>query len=178
MALISGQRQILYRRFRMKCFRGIVAVAAIAACAVSVSAAGGCYSKGDKILDAGIGMWPFVPSVHFEIGVHDYVSVGGATGLLIPYLDIPILARGAFHPFNLPVLQDKISIRDKLDAYAGLVAGLSVGPGDFSPVWPVFGEIIGARFYMSESFGFYAEECWAGPGSDLGWISGGVTFKF
>ncbi len=146
--------------------------------AAPAAAQDGCFAKGDMMLDMGFGVPPFVPGAHFDIAVHDMVSVGGCTGIAIPWVDIPFLARGAFHPFNLPPLQDKIAIRDKLDPYAGLVAGLSISPGESHPVWPTFGEIIGCRFFLSDMFGFYAEECGAGPGDDLGIISGGVVLKF
>jgi hypothetical protein len=160
-------------------FCGMAALIAVAAAAGPVSASGGCFAKGDKIVDAGVGVWPFVIGGHFEVGVHDFVSVGGGTGIGFPGPVFPILARGAFHPFNLPVLQDKITFRDKLDAYIGVVAGLSISLRDIdATVEPSFGEIIGARFYMSEKIGFFAEHCGAWPGYDLGYIAGGVTFKF
>jgi hypothetical protein len=156
----------------------MAAVAAVAVAARPVMASGGCFEKGDKIVDAGMGILPFIIGGHFEIGVHDLVSVGGETGIGFPGPVFPILARGAFHPFNLPVLQNKINIRDKLDAYAGVVAGLSICSDDVKPVRPSIGEIIGARFYISDKFGFFAEHCGAWPGYDLGYISGGATFKF
>jgi len=157
---------------------GCVMMVLIAGAVLSrAEASDGCFGKGNMLLDAGIGIWPFIPAAHFEVGVHDMVSVGGASGLVIPWIDIPILARGAFHPFNLPVLVDKIPVRDKLDTYAGIVVGLSISPGESYPVWPTIGEIIGVRYYVSEKFGFYAEECLAGPGEDLGYISGGITLK-
>ena len=141
------------------------------------------YEKGAILFDGGFALWPIILHAHLDIGVHDLVSAGGGLGVHMPTpsrgIAIPILARGAFHPFNLPVLQDKIAIRDRFDAYAGLIAGIAIDPDDGrAPVLPTFGEFIGCRFYISDQFGFYAEHEAAGPGEHLGWIGGGVTLKF
>ncbi|MBD3392262.1 MAG: hypothetical protein GF418_09360 [Chitinivibrionales bacterium] len=143
-----------------------------------VSARDGVYAKGDMMIGAGIGIVPFIPGAHFDIAVHDMVSVGAAMGVHIPWIDIPLIGRGAFHPFYLPPLRDKIDVKRILDPYVGVIAGISIDPGDDTPVLPSFGEFIGCRFFISESFGFYAEESATWPGEDLGFLSGGVVFKF
>jgi hypothetical protein len=138
-----------------------------------------CFAQGNIMLDIGFGAWPFIPQAHFDIGVHDLVSVGAGIGVHIPWFALPILARGAFHPFNLPPLQDKIGIRDRFDAYVGLTAGIAIDPDDHrAPVLPTVAEFIGCRFFLSEVFGFFAEHEWGGPGEDLGRIAGGIALKF
>ena len=96
---------------------------------------------------------------------------------------MPIVARGAFHPFNLKALADKIKVRDKLDAYVGVSSGWNIGwasyresgvePDDPSVGHFIIREYLGVRFYPSEHFYLFAEE-----GCGLGLFNLGVGFKF
>jgi len=151
---------------------------------------GSCYSKGAKIIGAGGSILPFGFYGSFDFGVHDAISAGGAVGWntygyssIWRYNAIPILARGAFHPFNLSVLADKIKVREKLDAYVGLAAGWRIGfwsydgPG-VKPSTPSYGglilrEYIGVRYFFTDNFGVTAEDC-----HGLGVLNIGVCFKF
>lgn len=152
---------------------------------------GSCYGKGAKIIGAGGSIWPFGFYGSFDFGVNDAISVGAAAGWNIRgyssdwrYNAIPILARGAFHPFNLRVLADKIKIREKLDVYVGLAAGWRIGfwnykgPDAVKPGTPKYGglilrEYVGVRFFFTPSFGVVAEDC-----HGLGIFNIGVCFKF
>jgi hypothetical protein len=144
---------------------------------------GSCYVKGDKILDVGIPFPFFQIGVHgaFDYAFHDAISAGGGIGFHYnyPYLgygtgDIAYIAfvlRGAFHPFNLTVLKDKIRVRDKLDAYAGLTFFVSPSlDGDVPPPWPR--EFIGARWHFSSKISCFLEDC---PG--FGYLDGGISFN-
>jgi hypothetical protein len=144
--------------------------------------AGSCYAKGDKILDIGIPFPFFQLGVHgaFDYGVHDAISVGGGLGFHYNYgylggvggnTYFTFVARGAFHPFNLKALEDKIKIRDKLDVYAGLTlfAGPSLNGGDF--LFPVR-EYIGARWHFSPKISAFLEDC-----APFGYLDGGISFN-
>jgi hypothetical protein len=85
---------------------------------------------------------------------------------MYPDTYVPIIVRAAFHPFNLSVLQDKISIRDKLDVYGGFALGLKTG---LTPPF-TFSELIGARYFFSPNFGVFLEDC-----AGVGWVNLGVT---
>ena len=141
---------------------------------------GSCFAKGDKIIDVGI------PFPFFQIGVHgafdyaflDAISAGGGIGVhyTYPYLggDIAYLSfvlRGAFHPFNLSVLRDKIKIRNKLDVYGGLA--LIAGPAldGSSYLFPVR-EFLGARWHFSPKISCFLEDC-----GGFGYLDGGISFN-
>ena len=144
---------------------------------------GSCYAKGDKIIDVGIPFPFFQIGVHgaFDYGFHDAISAGGGIGFHYnyPYLGYGVgniayfsfVLRGAFHPFNLNVLKDKIKIRDKLDAYGGLalIAGPSLNGNDF--LFPVR-EYFGARWHFTEKISCFLEEC-----GGFGYLDGGISFN-
>lgn len=100
------------------------------------------------------------------------------------YYQVPILARAAFHPFNLNVLAEKIKVRDKLDVYVGPSMGWQIGwtnwKGSGSAIGssPSYGgfvirEYIGARWFFTPNFAVTLEDC-----GGLGVINAGVVFKF
>lgn len=147
---------------------------------------GSCYAKGNLNIGGGLGVGFFGAFVSADYGIHDAISIGGATGyngfgygwgrLNL----VPVYVRGAFHPFNLKVLTDKISIRSKLDPYAGLAAGwtfswysnLDLGYSDNSFYSPVR-EYLGVKFYPKGNIYLMAEEA-----GGLSWINFGVGYKF
>jgi hypothetical protein len=140
---------------------------------------GSCFAKGDKILDVGIPFPAFQIGVHgaFDYAFHDAISAGGGVGFFYtyPYLGeqayFTFVVRGAFHPFNLSALKDKIKVRDKLDTYVGLT--LYGGPslsGDPFMFWPR--EYIGARWHFSPKISVFLEDC-----GGFGWFDGGISFK-
>lgn len=156
---------------------------------------GSCYAKGNLTIGGGLGISNFGAFVSGDYGIHDAISIGGAIGYNgygyawgLYNLDlrenfVPIYVRGAFHPFNLKVLSEKIAIRNKLDPYIGLAAGYTIGwwSGDrhgyafsndlafYSPVR----ELVGVKFYPTEKLYLTAEE-----GGGLSWINFGVGYKF
>ncbi|MDD5673512.1 MAG: hypothetical protein PHC61_05085 [Chitinivibrionales bacterium] len=139
-------------------------------------------------------------AVAMEYGYNDLVSLGGGIGIegssynysytgynwSYTYTYIPIMFRAAFHPFNLVDLKNKIPARDKWDAYGGLTLGWTiVNFSETQPVgytgvsgysagasYPVFGLLLGTRYYFSPKFGVFAEE-----GSGFGWLTIGVVYK-
>jgi hypothetical protein len=137
------------------------------------TAEGSCYAKGDKLLSVGAALYPFGLFGAFDYGLHDCISLGGAAGFMVyPYGNpyIPVVVRGAFHPFNLKVLSEKIKVRDKLDVYVGPSVGWEIGLG-----WlglPFFREYIGVRYKLNDKFMLFAEDC-----AGLGYLSAGITFK-
>ena len=176
---------------------GIVISFCIISFSQSVSSAS--FSKGDKLLQTGVslglagryGRATLPPlSVSFEYGFHEYVSAGGTfavagskdgmSGITLRYTYFIIATRGEFHPFNLPQFP-YFTLKDKLDAYAGLLLGASivsvkdpevpgVNPNGSYFIW---GLLVGARFYFTEHFGLYTE-----LGYGIGILSIGLAFRF
>ena len=169
--------------------RFVIVCACIAISATSMRAEdwatsqGSCYAKGDKIVDVGIPFPFFQIGVHgaFDYAFHDAISAGGGIGFHYNYAylgdgvgDIAYFSfvlRGAFHPFNLSVLRDKIRIRDKLDVYGGmtLIAGPSLN-GD-SYLFPVR-EFFGARWHFAPKVSVFLEDC-----GGFGYLDGGISFN-
>ncbi|HEX3019790.1 MAG TPA: hypothetical protein VHP36_05795 [Chitinispirillaceae bacterium] len=160
-----------------------------------------CYAKGNFNISAGLGIGWLGFFVIGEYGINDAISASIATGYQgygystwWRYNYVPIVARAAFHPFNLKALSNKIPIRNKLDPYAGLAMGWHIGWAteleeikELNDTWfgdaidnskPkvghfTFRELIGVKFYPTEKFFLTAEE-----GGGLSWINLGVGFKF
>lgn len=154
------------------------------------SSIGSCYAKNDKNASATLPIWPIGIFSAFDYGFHDCISGGGGIGIygysfssLWRYHYLPIIARAAFHPFNLSVLADKIKVRNKLDVYAGIATGVRIGWVTWKGSGPkldepkitkfLFREYIGIRFYPTEKFYLVAEE-----GGALLIFSIGVGLKF
>jgi hypothetical protein len=151
---------------------------------------GSCYAQGDKIGSAGLSVYYFGLYAAFDYGIHDAISIGGGLGyngysptLSWRYNYLPIMIRGAFHPFNLAAIADKIAARNMVDVYIGLATGWQIGwatwnndgepigtrePGGF-----VIREYIGARYFFSDKVALFLEHC---PG--LTNIAAGVSYKF
>ena len=95
---------------------------------------------------------------------------------------VPVMARGAFHPFNLAALADKIVIRDVIDVYAGLAAGwlfvwvkrdnVTLQKESDEPGFRIR-EYIGMRYHFNPKWSFFIEDC-----GYLTNIAGGVSYKF
>jgi hypothetical protein len=161
-------------------------IVAVAACAMfyPVVAAdewaadeGSAYTKGSKMVSLGPNLFPFGFSAAFEYGFHKAISGSVASGLMFyplindwTYHTIPFLVRGAFHPFNLKVLQDKITVRDKLDVYCGLASGFrfsfwthpsgsTLGQPNADYAAFVLGEYIGVKYWFNPKFAVFAEDC-------------------
>ena len=130
---------------------------------------GSAYVKGSKTISVGLSLFPYGLSAAFDYGFHPAISAGYLVGVMVtPDMYVPMIVRAAFHPFNLTVLKDKISIRDKFDVYAGLSTGFKIGLN--SPF--TVAEYIGARYSLSSSTGVYLEDC-----GGVGYINAGLTFK-
>jgi len=175
-------------------FRNLLASALLVSFSLAnvSSATESCYAKGNSLVNLGLGLvmeGPFGVVASYEYGVHDLVSVGGEIGFsgwsngYWSYSEIPFAVRGAFHPFNLPSLVDKIKVRDKFDVYGGLSMGYDIVTSSWSGPYAgtdatgshvIASLFIGGRYYMNPNFGFYAEE----TGGSFGWLNGGVVFKF
>lgn len=152
------------------------------------NADGSCFQKGNKQITVGFNVFYPGPNVGFEYAFHDAISGGGAVGFnwwgtgYWSYYQIPIVIRAAFHPFNLDVLADKIKVRDKLDVYAGIATGWTVGWGVWDGIGTspdaniggfTFRERVGATWYFTPNFYANLEE-----GSGLGSLNAGVGWKF
>lgn len=150
---------------------------------------GSCYGQGSANISFGLIAYYLGAFTAFDYGFHDAISGGIAVGFnyrhfstLWTYNQIPIVARVAFHPFNLKAIADYINIRDKVDVYIGIASGWQVGWATYrlqglEPIKPTVGgfivrEYIGIRYFPSESFFVVAEE-----GSGLGWFIIGLGFS-
>jgi hypothetical protein len=156
---------------------GCLVLSTTAAAADWATSSGSCYAKGDKYIDVGIPlpMYPLGVSGAFDYAFTDAISGGGGIGFRTYYFSptyLTFLARAAFHPFNLTVLQDKIKVRDKIDVYGGLTTwigpSLDGNPPDF---W--VREYIGARWHFAPKFCLFLEDC-----GGFGYLDGGISFKF
>jgi len=154
------------------------------------SSEGSCFKKGNFNVSAGLGIGWFGFFAIGEYAINDAISVSVGTGYngygfneWYRYNYIPIVARGAFHPFNLKVLSNKIKIRNKLDPYAGLALGYHIGwaseriddPYNSNPDvgYFAFREFFGAKYYLTDKFYLTLEE-----GGALSWLNFGVGMKF
>lgn len=152
------------------------------------------FEKGDKLLNAGIGVGDygsygyggygyggggFYIGASFEAGITDFISVGGQLDFR-PYsysgygshISIPIAARGSYH-FGKHFL--KI---EQLDLYGTAMLGYSIDNNDYD--WygrssAVIGVAAGGRWYFKPNLGAYAE---LGGGVNIAPLRLGVTFKF
>jgi hypothetical protein len=130
------------------------------------------YAKGSRTLYVGFAVVPFGLTAAYEYGFHEAISGSIASGIMInPYVYVPIIARAAFHPFNLKAWADHITVRDKLDVYIGPAMGFQLG--EEAPYLFVFREYIGARYQLSSKYSIYAEDC-----AGLGFFNTGMTIKF
>ena len=130
---------------------------------------GSAYTKGEKDISVGLALWQFGLGGAFDYGFHEAISAGYLVGIMIfPDAYVPMIVRAAFHPFNLTALKDKISVRDKLDVYAGLSSGFKIG---YDPLF-TFGEYIGVKYLFTPKFGVFAEDC-----AGVGYINFGLSFK-
>jgi hypothetical protein len=148
------------------------------------------YKKGDMNASIGMSIYYFGFYGTFDYAFHDALSAGGGLGYngyhytsYFKYNYFPIVGRVLFHPFNLKVLSDKVTVRDKLDVYVGLSLGWSIGwskwegagvsPSDPDVGGFVIRENIGARFFFKPNFYAFVEE-----GAGFGWINAGAGLKF
>ena len=149
---------------------------------------GSCYAQGNMLGSAALSFHHFGLNVAFDYGLHDCISLGAIVGydgysrLDVRYNHVPLMVRGAFHPFNLAALADKIVIRDMIDVYVGISTGvLFVGIkkddyvlyDDREKTGYKIREYIGMRYWASGKWGFFIEDC--------GWASNiaiGATYKF
>lgn len=174
----------------------------VALLVMQLSAQENLLTKGDKVLNVGIGLGTvgfgsgytssMLPlSASFEVGVKDDVfdvgSIGvggflgysgekyGYAGWEWKYTQLIIAARGNLH---YPLVE-------KLDSYAGLdlgykslsvkETGIGVFPGGYSTLGSgvYFGLHAGARYYFTDSFAVMGE-----LGSGFSWLTLGVSLKF
>lgn len=147
---------------------------------------GSCYGKGNLTVGGGFSLVYFGAFATADYGVHDAISAGIATGYngldKIGYRQnfFSIYGRGAFHPFNLKVLAEKVSVRSKLDPYGGLAIGYSGGwvtNNDIyhnkSDGWSPVREFFGVKFYPKRNLYLMAEE-----GGGMSVLNFGVGYKF
>ncbi len=150
---------------------------------------GSCYAKGSMTAFGGVSFLYFGMFAGFDYGFHDCISGGVAIGIngksdsFFKYRQVPFTVHGAFHPFNLSVLADKIKVRDKLDVYAGLTSGwkfgwskvsgsnVNISADDFGGF--VLRELLGVRFFPTDNFFIMFEER-----AGFGVFNFGAGYKF
>ena len=182
--------------------------ATIAGFSVMASAqmSGSCYRQGNNLIEGGLGLGlysgaygslAFPPvAVVYEYGASDVISFGGGIGFQGSSYDdgygdkwsysyVPIMARIAFHPLNIPGLY--APVRSNLDLYGGLSFGYYIvnssvtyaynipGNNYYSAggSYPGFGLLLGARWYFTPQYAVFLEE-----GSGFGWFTIGLSMKF
>lgn len=195
---------MLINIFKSKTMKKLFLLFIVAAFSLAqLSAQESTFSKGDKVLNLGLGIGSTlysgtfyksqVPpvSVSLEFGVADEVLEKGVIGVG-PYVgyssykyeyqnwgwkysNIILGVRGSFH---YPLV-------DKLDTYAGVLLGYNVASskefGDAIPGWDysysagglVWSGYIGGRYYFKESFGVMAE-----LGYGIAILNLGIALKF
>ena len=149
---------------------------------------GSAYSRGNMLGSAGVSVYHFGALTAFDYGLHDCISAGVAAGYTTYKFgtstrthQVPVMARVAFHPFNLKVLSDKIVLRDMLDVYAGISAGwifrwYTTEQGIQKPdegSSPRTREYIGMRYFFSDKLAVFVEDS-----GYLSYIGGGITYRF
>jgi hypothetical protein len=145
------------------------------------------FEKGDKLLNAGIGVGgygyygsAFAVGASFEYGVHDFISVGAQAdinfysyrglGYREGYTSLPIAARGSYH------YGKHFLTVNELDLYAGPTLGINIDGSRYytgSPI--VIGAFAGARYYFQPAMGVFAE---LSAGTNVIPLKAGITFKF
>ncbi|MCU0324684.1 MAG: hypothetical protein MUF45_05465 [Spirosomaceae bacterium] len=136
------------------------------------------FQKGDKLLNAGIGLRSFWIPIGgtLEYGITDKISVGPsvyfAKWSTFDGTTLYLSARGSYHFNELLKINN-----DKLDVYAGAGVGYqswsykglagSYASGIYIPFH------IGGRYYFSEKFGAHAE-----VGGGVATLLAGITLKF
>jgi len=149
---------------------------------------GSCYAQGDMLASAGLSVHYLGIYGAFDYAVHDCFSAGAAAGYVgYSLLDarhhhVPIMARVAFHPFNLAALADKIIFRDMVDVYAGIATGwlfvwvkrdnVSLEDEVDKPGFRIR-EHLGMRYHFNPKWSFFVEDC-----GYLSNIAAGVSYKF
>jgi hypothetical protein len=130
---------------------------------------GSAYTKDSKSLSVGLSAIPVGLSFAYDYGFHPAISGGGATGAIMsPDVYVPMIARAAFHPFNLKAWAVDRGLREKLDIFGGLASGFELGAN--APFPFIIREYIGARFYFAPKFAAFMEDC-------AGFLNMGVTIK-
>ena len=152
-----------------------------------------CTKEGDWILNFGIGFYYpgdiggnyiFIPPIRGSLDKNIAIGskklpffVGGIVGYSGYgykndwfYHNITVGGRFGYH-FNWGV--------DKLDTYAVATGGWVIYAGDgyadqYKVGWPLFGVNIGARYFINEKFGFWAEAGY----SSFSFLDIGLAFKF
>ncbi|NPA67432.1 MAG: hypothetical protein GXO50_02365 [Chlorobi bacterium] len=173
----------------------LILLAIVAVLTVSNSFAQAKFEKGDKALNAGIGLgWDNygydlspIPSFNasFEAGIVELPNVGvisaGGFGAFrfAPYSDgdgvytyTIVAARGVFH-FQFFDTGD-------FDLYAGIQSGIGYSnwnydydAWDYSDTYFVDDAFVGARWMKNDKFGFFAE-----LGYGISYLKAGITLKF
>jgi hypothetical protein len=160
---------------------------------VTANAQNGAYSKGDKLLNVGIGVNSYysggIPlGASLEFGVTDDISVGANADYLshkysglssYKFTALYLGARGSYHFNNLLNINN-----DKVDVYGGLTLGYRIFSwkdnysnsllGDSYGSGVYLGGFVGGKYYFSNNVGAFLEL--GAIGSTNGRV--GVAFKF
>lgn len=180
----------------------IAKVCAVLVAVFSISSFAGesCFQKGNSNIQAGLGLgmgagFPVGAVATYEYAIHDLVSVGGSFTFSgkkedvflteVSWKGFNISLRGNFHLFNLPALENKVPINDKLDVYGGLAMGFAIRKAKVESQIEgfnyssndngfLFSVILGAKYYFTKNFGVYLEE----SAISTGIFNLGAVFKF
>lgn len=157
--------------------------------AVSQNSFGQAFQKGDKLLNATVGLNSYYSrglpiGASFEVGILDNISVGGSfdftswkyPGTDYGYTFLYFGARGSYHVGELLKINS-----DKFDPYGGVGLGYysakynggsSLYSGSYGSNLYFFG-FIGGRYYFADKFGAVLEL----GGGGVSNIKAGITLK-
>lgn len=158
------------------------------------------FEKGTKLASLGVGLgtgysYGIQPSIQgmFDMGITNKLGIGNiGIGGIIAFsagsknyfgyksssTNLSFAIRASYH-FDLDI--------DKVDLYAGVLAGYNISNrttpsysnvygnvyGDYNGTRPVLGVFAGARYYVTPKFAVFAELA-----SDIVWTNIGLTLKF
>jgi hypothetical protein len=169
--------------------------------ALNVALAGNAYNKGENTAQVGLGIGlaglygtSDLPPITLglDFGIEQKISVGAIGGYSSSkegpfpwyggtyewkYTYIIVGGRGAYH---------FLENNEKIDAYGGITLGYNIVSvkttltGTTTPItagasgsYMLYGGFLGGKYYFSKGFGIYAE-----AGYGVGYINGGIVFKF
>ena len=140
------------------------------------------YDKGDNLLNVGLNVGGTLGGgvgvgASYEVGIHDYISVGGEADFVsygtlgYKWNFISFGGRGSYHFGKLFIENDKLDLYGGLNLGFRLASWNGVGSGTYGNGM-YFGPHIGGRYYFKPNIAVLAETGWTAAALKVG-----LTFK-